>query len=76
VGAQFAVRRAKICNRAPAVREVEVRAKESNTAQVRKRTDLMSANSPKRADCRSRMRSTPPSRERCLDPRDSCVGTQ
>eukprot|EP00967_Tisochrysis_lutea_P080419 scaffold110439_cov32-Tisochrysis_lutea.AAC.2 len=98
--AQLAASTVKIGNRAPAVRAVEVRAVASNTAQVKNRIDLMSENSPKRADCkearmaneqgrrgledsawhhpqgpqstcRSRMRSTPPSKVRCFEPKAS-----
>ena len=61
-------------SRAAAVREVEVRASASSTAHVKKRTDLMSANSPNRAACRPRSRSTPPSSERCLEPSDCTHG--
>lgn len=50
--AQLAASTVKIGNRAPAVRAVEVRAVASNTAQVKNRIDLMSENSPKRADCK------------------------
>jgi hypothetical protein len=48
---QFAPSSAKMGSRAPAVRDVEVRAAASTMAQVRNTTDLTSVNSPKRADC-------------------------